>query len=647
MNTKVRAARSCIVRTEDHLAEVVASYSEFDAFVFDVETRGPYRNRPERAEVAWLALAGPGRSDVIPMGHINGRLIRSPRTSRRMRKGPDGKPILTEEGKRQFDTTEHPGVYGASPKQLWPSTVFEAVRPLFFSERRKVGHNVKFDLTAVAKYFDGAVPPPPYGDTIVLTHLLNEKLGLYRLDHLIKKIYGLDYSTVGGKIGKVGIDHFDFWTVAKYGMLDAVYTWMLWKDQFPKLDALKLGGVFRLEMDVLEALIYMEKTGALVDVGAMRALGERLRERTDEITADLHRTAGKVWNLDASIDKGWFVYNVRGHKPRVYTEKKQQASTRAADLAVYARGDKKVALLGEYADLTKLRSTYIDGMLERIVDNRLHASFLQAGTETGRFSCANPNLQNLPRHQEERKEFSVRSFFIPPPGYRLIVADYSQIEYVLFAHYSGDPYMIKMFREGFDAHTAMASLVTGKKPDDLTPEERTRYGKVVNFAIGFGAGAGQVASQAKVSMREAEGILESHRRASPKFYAWKRHEIAKVKSRRPPHVRTMLGRIRRLPEIFAQDNRTRFKAERQAINTKIQGSAADIIKLAMVGVHREFVGTDVQMILTVHDEIVSIAPEAIAEDAAATIKKIMEDVVELRAPLRASVTVCDRWSDGK
>jgi DNA polymerase I-like protein with 3'-5' exonuclease and polymerase domains len=220
----------------------------------------------------------------------------------------------------------------------------------------------------------------------------------------------------------------------------------------------------------------------------------------------------------------------------------------------------------------------------------------------------------------------------------LIVADYSQIEYVLFAHYSGDPYMIKMFREGFDAHTAMASLVTGKKPDDLTPEERTRYGKVVNFAIGFGAGAGQVASQAKVSMREAEGILESHRRASPKFYAWKRHEIAKVKSRRPPHVRTMLGRIRRLPEIFAQDNRTRFKAERQAINTKIQGSAADIIKLAMVGVHREFVGTDVQMILTVHDEIVSIAPEAIAEDAAATIKKIMEDVVELRAPLRASVT---------
>lgn len=641
--------RGGICTTEEQLSAIVDAYTDLDEFVFDVETRGEYRGLPDKAEVAWIGLAGPGRSDIIPMGHINGGTLKPARIERIMHRNDDGTAKLYD-GKRKFETIEHAAIFAPAPQQLWPSVVFEALRPLFFSERRKIGHNIRFDLTAIAKYYGHEVAPPPYGDTIVLLHLLNEKLGVggsFGLDKLVGKIYGDTYDAVGGKIGKIGIDKFNFETVARYLRLDVRYTWRLWNDFHDKLPELKLGGVFRLEMDVLRALVFMEREGALVDEKAMRALEVRIAERQRELTGELHRCAGKVWNINAAAEKGWFVYKVRKHKVRVKTEKKQQPSTRAEDLAAYADEDPMVAKLVEYADLAKLRSTYLEGMLTKLVEGKLHPGFLQAGTETGRFSCVAPNLQNLPRHQDDNPEFSVRSFFIAPPGYRLIVADYSQIEYRLFAHFSGDPFMIRMFKEGIDAHTGMAALITGKDPTDLTPEERTVYGKVVNFSVGFGSGAPNLAAKAGISLDRAKGILEQHRRSSPDFYRWKAALIAKARRQRPPHVRTMLGRIRRLPELCAAENKVRWKAERQCVNTRVQGSAADIIKLAMVGVHREFEGTPVQMILTVHDELVTIAPKSQAGRAADKIQEIMENAYELRVPLTASVTVCDRWSDGK
>ena len=467
--------------TQQQLEEVVAAYAHFDEFVFDVETRGEYRGRPERAEVAWIGLAGPGRTDVIPMGHINGKLLTPARIERTMHRNPDGTARLSEEGKRRFDQTQHPPTFESAPKQLWPSRVFEALEPLFFSERRKVGHNIKFDLTAVAQFYKRKIPPPPYGDTITVVHLLNEKLGAYRLDYIIKKIYGMEYSD--GKIGRVGIDSYDFMTVAHYLRLDVFFTWLLWHDYYPHIAKQELTRVFNVEMGVLEALVYMEREGAPIDMKMMDTLSTRVDKRVVEITEELYRDFGKPWNLDNPIAKGHYVYEHRGNDVRYVTAKKKQPSAKAAHLAQFARKDPMVRLLVEYADLAKLKSTYLDGMRKRMVEHKLHPVFLQAGTETGRFSCANPNLQNLPRDSEERKEFSIRSLFVAPPGHVLIVGDYSQIEYRLFAHFSQDPHMTMMFRDGIDAHSATASMILNKHPDKLTSDERQIYGKTVNFAL--------------------------------------------------------------------------------------------------------------------------------------------------------------------
>ena len=490
-----------ICTTLDHLHEIVEAYSAFDEFVFDVETRGAHRGRPELAEVAWVSLAGPGRTDVIPCGHINGEMLEKAGQKRLPTRDVDGNQLFTEKGNARYSIQPIPPVFGPPPEQLWPSQVFGALEPLFFSERRKIGHNVKFDLTAVAKYYDDRVPPQPYGDTIVLHHLLNESMGAYKLDALIAKKYGLKYSD--GKLGKIGIDNFDFWTVAKYSHLDVKYTWLLWKPFFRKLQPLELMPVFDMEMGVLEALVYMEREGATIDVDMIEDMRKRIDAKSEMIKRKLHKEAGKVWNVDAPLEKGWFVYKVRGHEPKVFTPKTKQPSTKAEDLEKYADKDPMVGLLSEYSQLHTLKSTFVDGLYEKLVEGKLHPSFLQAGTTTGRFSCAKPNLQNIPRVTEERTEFQVRDLFVAPEGHSLIVADYSQIEYRLFAHFSQDKYMIEMFTKGVDAHSAMASLILGKPPEDLTPEERTLYGKVVNFAIGFGSGPNTLARTAKISTRKA------------------------------------------------------------------------------------------------------------------------------------------------
>lgn len=640
-----------IVFTKKHLREVVEAYKDFDEFVFDVETRGPYRGRPERAQVAWIGLAGPGRSDVIPMGHINGELITPMREERKQRKNLDGTVWRGPDGKRKMDLTIYPATFTEAPKQLWPGTVFDALEPLFYSNRRKIGHNVKFDLTAIAKYYDGEIPPQPYGDTLILMHLLNEQMNNYKLDHLVDVAYGMKYDD--GKLGKLGIDYYPFSMVAKYQFLDVIYTWMLWSDYFPRIERQSLTEVFEnIEMPLIETLCSMEAIGAPIDMAMLEDMRQRIDAKTEAIKHELHAIAGKPWNVHAANEKGWFVYKVRGHEVQVRTPKTGNPSTASDDLAKYAKKDPAVAKLAEYAELWKLKSTYIDGINDKIIEGRLHPSFLSHGTKTGRFSCASPNLQNIPRVTDEREEFQIRDMFCAPPGCTLIVADYSQIEYRLFAHFSQDPYMIKMFKSGVDAHSAMASLVTGKSPDELSPEERTNYGKVVNFAIGFGAGPGQVAMQAKVSLKKAKAILEAHEKASPSFYKWKRKEIELAKSRFrkgkvPAYVRTMSGRKRRLNTLFSTDYGEKMGAQRQAINTIVQGSAADIMKRAMIRVHDVLAGSDVTPILTVHDELVIICPKDKVNWATPLIREAMESAASLRVPLLVDIGVAERWSAAK
>lgn len=636
-----------VVLTEQKLGEVVDAYMGFNEFVFDVETCGPHRNRPTINRVFWLGLAGPGRCDAIPFGHPRGELL----VPARKEKQPWlDHANLTKTGKprKKQRVITIPAVYADPPKQLWPETVFSALKPLFFSEdKRKIGHNVKFDLLSVSKYF-GEPPPPPYGDTIVLAHLINENRRL-KLKALVESEFGVQYENIGAQV-----EEHPFSVAARYTLFDARYEWLLWRLYMGKIRTRAgLDAVRRLEEDVLEVLLYMELEGALIDVEAMEALSRTLSERLEAIEAKVYAEAGRVFNLDSNPEKAKFIYEVRGHEPTVWTGKKKQPSTAKGVLAQYAKKDRVVADLLDYAKVKKLLSTYVGeqdpetgewgGLRGLLLDGRLHADFVQYGTKTGRFSCREPNLQNIPRRGEQAA--LIRAMFIAPPGHVLVVADYSQIEMRVLAHFSREPSLIRAFEQGIDPHAATAATLFDVPVEEVTDKQRDG-GKTINFAAIYGAGPNKIAAQAGVSLARAKEFLYLQGKTQPRVRAWREHTIAQCRRRKPPYVETILGRRRRLPAINSQDTDARAGAERQAVNTRIQGSAGDIIKIAMVRLHR-MLPPSMPLILTVHDELVVVAPESESAQAAALMSEAMEGVRLLCVPLIAEAKVGRNWSEAK
>lgn len=618
-----------IVTTSGQLQELVEAYSGFDEFAFDVETNSldPHTNR-----VYWISLAGPGRGDTIPLGHPLGDLV-TPAYKEREPWWDAENPTKTGKPRKKWRTVHHPPVFSDPPEQLWPEEVFTALRPLFFSERRKIGHNVKFDLGSVKKYF-GEHVPPPYGDTLIACHLLDESLPK-SLEQVIKREFQFEYEQMGKFILESS-----FRDIARYSFLDSKFDWLLWKRLVPRLKKERLWGVFRLEMDILQVLLYMEAEGVLVDEHAMSDLDTELQDKIEVLEKKLYKSAGEVWDLNSAQQKGWFIYEVRGHEPEFFTKKKQEPSTKAEHLERFGK-DKAVADLLEYAKLTKLHSTYVSGLIPLLKNGKLHADFKQVGTKTGRFSCAQPNLQNIPRRGENGQ--LIRSMFIAPPGYVMVIADYSQIELRVLAHYCKDPTLIRVFERDEDPHTATAQAVLAlKKVDD----DQRDVGKTLNFAIVYGAGAGKVAATAKVSLTKAKKYLRTHQDQFPRIYEWKDEIVREARRKKPPYVTTILGRKRRLPYILSRDDDLRSGAERQAANTKVQGSAGDIIKIAMVRLH-EMLGPEMQQILTVHDEIATLVREEDAEECATIVQKAMEGVDLLTVPLRADAKIVERWSDAK
>ena len=645
------------VLTADHLRSVVDAYLEMDEFVFDVETRGEYPLDPCRNDVFWVALGGHGRSDVIPMGHSRGE-VRVPSHKRRYRtlnpkrlherKRDGGRYVLTKE--RTVATT-----YWPPPPQLRPDEVFDTLEPLFFSKRRKVGHNVKFDLRSVAKYYDGQVPPPPYGETTIAQHLLNENLHAYTLNALIKEHFGSAYPQQGKNP-----DEAAFTDLALYAGRDARYTWLLWKELTRLLEEQGLLSLLDLEMDVLSTLVDMEQEGVVIDTESLTALGGKLTAAMEDMQAQVWARSGYEWNLDSNADKAWFVYDVCEHKPRNLTATGQRSTTRA-DLMVYGRRDVDVARVVNFGYYRKMYSTYVEGLRSQLVEGRIHTNVNQHRTVTGRLSSNSPNLQNIPRaglvtdavEDGDLVQFGamIRSMFLAPEGEMLVVADYDQIELRVLAHETQDPTLLRTFREGLDPHAMTAASILGKDIADVTSAERQALGKTINFAVVYGASAQRVAEQAGVKVKEAQQFLDGYWDAYPAILRWKDKMIRECERRRPQEVYTFLGRHRRVGrEILSDDFKHRSRAQRQVINSIIQGSAADIIKLAMIDLSREFKGTRFSMVLSVHDELVATAPEEEAEECASIMGKVMSGVLddyEFSVPLTVSPGFARRWSEAK
>ena len=656
-----------IITTSEQLQDLVEYYLTQDAFVFDVETMGDHRGDPRQNQVVWIAMATNDRVDVIPMGHPNGEYLRTdypllPSAQDRIIKGL---PLRASDYSK--DERKATKVFGEAPEQLTPGEVFKALKPLFFSDMLKIGHNLKFDLQSVTKYL-GQLPAKPYACTLNAAFVLdtrnNHNLGL---DDCLKREF--DYHMVKGVGAQIEAHTFD--DVATYAGLDAEWTWKLWNKYAPKLERDNVLGVFKLEMDVLYVISRMELHGADIDVDALKVLKEDLENQLEETKATIYRLAGKAFNINSVPEKQKLLFSSkkeggRGLKPRVLTPKGVKNDEAGNDLVIsdfsvsepaikaFMGKDALVDALLNYSDLNKLLTTYVipylGGDITRttsgksktvakralLLNGRIHTDFIQYGAETGRFSSRNPNLQNVPNPRTANGK-AIRNLFVPPEGYQLVVADYSQIEPRILSSFSGDRVLCQNYLDGVDIYTTIGDTVGVDRSG----------AKTLVLGMMYGIGPEKIATSIGVSGKEARDLLDNFARKFPSITKYKRQVVAETRRRGPvPYALTYMNRRRYLPDMLSREIGKRAGAERQAFNTVIQGSAADLIKLAMVRAEG-LLPDKAAMILTIHDELVTVAPKEVIEETAAAIREAMEGIKALSIPMLADVKIVDKWGEAK
>lgn len=656
-----------IITTEDQLSDLVAYYLAQDAFVFDVETMGDHRGDPRQNQVVWVALATEGRVDVIPMGHPNGDYIRTdypllPSAQDRLIKGL---PLRASDYSK--DERKATKVFGEAPDQLNPGEVFKALKPLFFSDLLKIGHNLKFDIQSVSKYI-GGLPSQPYACTLNAAFIIDTRNSRHLgLDDCLKREF--DYNMVKGVGAQIEAHTFD--DVATYAGLDADWTWKLWNKYAPRLEKDNVHGVFKLEMDILHVISKMELHGADIDVDALKILKGNLDLQLETTKADIYRLAGKAFNINSIPEKQKLLFSAkkdggRGLRPKVLTPKGitnsengiasviSDYSVSEPALKAFQGKDALVDALLNYSDLNKLLTTYVIPYLggdivrttsgkaktvakkSMLLRGRIHTDFIQYGADTGRFSSRNPNLQNVPNPRTINGK-AIRNLFVAPEGHQLVVADYSQIEPRILSSFSGDRVLCQNYIDGVDIYTTIGDTVGVDRSG----------AKTLVLGMMYGIGPEKIATQIGVSGREARDLLDNFSRKFPSISKYKRRVVAETRRRGPvPYALTYMNRRRYLPDLLSPEMGRRASAERQAFNTVIQGSAADLIKLAMVRAD-SLLPDGAAMILTIHDELVTTAPKEMIEETAAAIREAMEGIKALSIPMLADVKIVNKWGEAK
>ena len=505
----------------------------------------------------------------------------------------------------------------------------------------KIGHNIKFDYKVLQDTHNITVQPIVC-DTMLASYILNPGSRGHGLDALAFAEFGYEmmpYSSLENPITNTPIEKLTF-----YAAEDADYTWKLYETLLPRVAQSKLEDILRLEVDLIPVLAAMETAGILLDVPVLKTMSKQLEKQIASLEKKIYHLAGQEFNIASPKQ----LKDILFEKLKISTEglakTKTGISTAAAELEKMRGLHPIIDLISDYREVAKLKSTYVDALPELVnpKTKRIHTSYNQTIAATGRLSSVDPNLQNIPTRTELGQQ--IRRAFIAPPGKVLLSLDYSQIELRIIAHLAQDETFIKAFKHGADIHTETAAEIHGVDVSAVTPEMR-RAAKSINFGILYGMGVYGLSRDAKISNDEAKYYLERYFKLHP---AIEKYIVnTKALARTQGYVETLFGRKRFLPDINSGMHQVKAAAERAAINMPAQGTAADIIKKAMLAVADLLQQEKLSavMLLQVHDELVFEVDKATVQKEADLIKHVMETVVTLKVPLIVDIGIGQNWQD--
>ncbi|MBE0415572.1 MAG: DNA polymerase I [Dehalococcoidia bacterium] len=588
-----------VINDPEGLDELVGELSSAPFFAIDLETTS---KEPMHAGLVGLSFScEPGKAYYVPVGHRLGA-------------------------------------------QLPLNYVLERLKPLIEgSTISKIAHNGKYDMMVLAEH--GIELKNLSFDTMIAAYLLGEKaLGLKPL--AFSKL-GVEMTPITDLIGtgakQISMAYVDISMASRYACADADITGRLARLLEAELKGQGLWSLFSdVEMPLIPVLLSMERNGVALDIESLWAMSQSLGERMMKLEAEIYNFVGHKFNINSTQQLGAVLFDELRLPGGRRT--KSGYSTDASVLEGLKGIHPVIEPLLEYRQLTKLKSTYVDAVPALINPRtgRVHTSFNQTGTATGRLSSSDPNLQNIPIRGELGGQ--VRRAFVACGDCLLLAADYSQIELRVMAHLSQDAHLIAAFHRDEDIHRATASEVFGVPPSEVTPDMR-RVAKTVNFGVIYGISDYGLEQATELSREEASRFINTYfeRHQGVKDYV----ESTKRQARERGYVETILGRRRYIPEINSSHAQVRGAAERMAINMPVQGTAADIIKLAMIGIQREMnrKGLESKMILQVHDELVFEVPQGELEEMKGLVEEIMRRALALSVPLKVETKVGKNWGE--
>ncbi|MCL2468720.1 MAG: DNA polymerase I [Alphaproteobacteria bacterium] len=588
----------------------------------DTETNGLV---PSTAKLVGVSLAtAPGQACYIPLGHV------APGSA-------------AQEGAFDFDATR-------APKQIDLAAFTAAIKPLLEDESvLKIAHNLKFDSQVLGQH---GIKVNTYDDTMLMSYVLDAGLHGHGLDDLVKRNFdhemiAFDAVTGTGR-ARITFDRVPLEQASDYAAEDADFTLRLWQEFKQRLVQEKLVHVYeRLERPLIPVVAAMETIGVKIDPVILRAQSSKLAQHIAVLEKEIYKLAGHPFNVGSPKQLAEVLFEEMGLPAARKSSKTGAHSTGADVLEPLADQYDIVAKILEWRAWSKLKSTYTDALPAQInpKTGRVHTSFSLVGAATGRLSSTDPNLQNIPIRTEEGR--AIRKAFIAPEGYKLMSVDYSQIELRLAAEASQSPSMMKAFEKGIDIHAMTASEVFDIPLAKLTSEERRRA-KAINFGIIYGISGFGLAKQIGSTPSQAHAFIEAYFKRFPELRDWM--EQTKAFAHQHGYVQTFFRRRVHIPFINDKNAARRAGAERQAINAPLQGTAADIIKRAMIALPPALqkAQSKARLLLQVHDELLLEVPVKEVEETAALVKEIMQKapqpVISLAVPLVAEVKTGDNWA---